>query len=239
MLLLGWLAERCYSLLYTTLVLVVSLRRCALWMGCILHHYCFPDLADSILVLLCWLLADLLEVYCAYFHRSLASSPQLVYFLLLLGVSGMSCNPSLHAVTLFCRQWMPSVYGMVCWACHLVTDCIPLILLAEIAYCSLSLLCCYCGTLNFCGHLLGRCSICILRLLDYGSCSYHSCKIFTADCYTCFLCRLQVTSSFCFGKRLCHPRICLLCPLILPLFLTWSIPSLRLDLLIVARSWRH
>jgi hypothetical protein len=28
----------------------------------------------------------------------------------------------------------------------------------------------------------------------------------------------------------------LLCPLILSLFLAWSIPSLRLDLLIIARS---
>jgi hypothetical protein len=180
--------------------------------------------------------ADLLEMHCLYFCRSLASSPPLVYVLLLLGALGMSCNPSLHVVTLFWRRWMCSVYGMTRLACHLVTDCISLILLVKIACCCLSLLCCYCDTPNFCGHLLGRCSLCILRLLDYGSHSYHSLEIFASNCYTCFLCCLHVTSSFCCGKHLHRPRICLLCPLILPLFSAWSVPSLQLDLLIIARS---
>jgi hypothetical protein len=98
-----------------------------------------------------------------------------------------------------------------------------LILLAEIACCCLSLLCCYCDTLNFCDHLLGRCSLCNLWLLDYGSCNYHSCGIFTSDCCTCFLCRLQVTASFCYYMHLRRPRICLLYPLVLTLFLAWSV----------------
>jgi hypothetical protein len=73
-------------------------------MGYILPHFRFLDLADLVLVLLRWLLADLLDVHYLYFHRSLASLPRLVYFLLLIGVSGMSYNPSLHVVTLFFRR---------------------------------------------------------------------------------------------------------------------------------------
>jgi hypothetical protein len=52
-------------------------------------------LADLVLVLLCWLLADLLELHCLYFRRSLASLPRLVYFLLLLEVSGIPMVRSL------------------------------------------------------------------------------------------------------------------------------------------------
>jgi hypothetical protein len=34
----------------------------------------------------------------------------------------MSCNPSLHAWTLFFRRWMHSVYDTVRSACRLVID---------------------------------------------------------------------------------------------------------------------
>jgi hypothetical protein len=70
-------------------------------MGCILHHYRFLDFAGFVLVLPHWLLADLLEVHCLCFHPSLAFLLWLAYFLLLLEVSGMSGNPSLHVGTLF------------------------------------------------------------------------------------------------------------------------------------------
>jgi hypothetical protein len=66
-----------------------------------------------------------------------------------------------------------------------------------------------------CGHLLGSFSLCILRLLDYGSRSYHSCGTFASNCYICSLCRLWVTVSSCCDRRLRRPRIYLLCPLIL------------------------
>jgi hypothetical protein len=56
----------------------------------------------------------------------IASLLWLVYFLLLPGVSKMSCNPSLRAWTLFSRRWTHSVYGMVRLACHLVIDYTPL-----------------------------------------------------------------------------------------------------------------
>jgi hypothetical protein len=60
-----------------------------------------------------------------------------------------------------------------------------------------------------------------------------------SDCYTCFLYHLQVTASVCYYKHLHHPRICLLYPLILTLFLAWSIPFILLDLLVAAQPWRH
>jgi hypothetical protein len=88
----------CREMLFSSLynfVMVVSLRWCLLWMGYILPHFRFPDLAYLVLVLLCWLLADLLELHCLYFHRSLASLPWLVYFLLLLGVLGIPMVRSL------------------------------------------------------------------------------------------------------------------------------------------------
>jgi hypothetical protein len=102
----------------------------------------------------------------------------------------MSCNPSLHVGTPFCRRWMRSVYGMVRLACHLVIDYTPLILLAGTTCCCLSLLCRCCDTLNFCGCLLGTCCLYIPRLLGYENHNYHSCEIFAFDCCTCFLCRL-------------------------------------------------
>jgi hypothetical protein len=52
-------------------------------MGCIIHHFRFPDLADSVLARLRLLLADLLEVHCLRFRRILAFLPPLIYVLLL------------------------------------------------------------------------------------------------------------------------------------------------------------
>jgi hypothetical protein len=48
-------------------------------MGCILHRFRFPDLADFILARLRLLLANLLEVHCSCFRRILAFLPRLVY----------------------------------------------------------------------------------------------------------------------------------------------------------------
>jgi hypothetical protein len=205
--------------LCATSVEVVLLRWYILWMGCILHHCCFLGLADSILVPLCWLPADLLAVHCLCFHHSLASLLQLIYFLLLPVVLRTSCNPSLRAGKLICRWWTHSVGGMVHLACHMVIVYTPLILLTRTSCCFLSLLPRSSDALNFYDRLLGRCYLYILWLLDYESHSYHSCGISSFDCCICFFCHLRVTASFYCYRRLHRPRICLLYPLTLILSL--------------------
>jgi hypothetical protein len=73
-------------------------------MGYNLHRSCFPDLADFTLALLYLLLADLLGVIHLCFRRILAFLPRLSYALLLLGVKGMSYNPSSRGMILSCRR---------------------------------------------------------------------------------------------------------------------------------------
>jgi hypothetical protein len=181
MLLINWLVDKCFFPLCLTFVRVISLQWCVLWMGCILHHCRFLDLAGFVLASLHCLLAGLTEVHCLCFPHSLASLLWLIYSLLLPGVSEMSCNPSLCAWTLISRRWMHSVYGMVRLACHLVIDYTPLIPLTGTFCCCLNLHCRICDTLNFCGHLLGRCCPCIPRLLDYENHNCRSCGIFSFD----------------------------------------------------------
>jgi hypothetical protein len=85
--------------------------------------------------------------------------------------------------------------------------------------CLRSLLFHNCGILNFCGLFLDNCCLCIPQLLGCERRSCHNCGIFSFGYRTCFICHLLVIAFVCCCTRLCHLRICLLCPLSLILFL--------------------
>jgi hypothetical protein len=91
-------------------------------------------------------------------------------------------------------------------------DCIPWAPWTRIFCCCWSLPYCNSGILSSYGHLLDNYYLYILRLLDCGSRSCHSCGIFSFDCCIYFPYRLLVIASSCYYTRLRHLRICLLCP---------------------------
>jgi hypothetical protein len=131
------------------------------------------------------------------------------YLMLLLVVSRMLCNLSLHAWTLAFHRRTLSVYDKARLAYLMAMGCTLWILLWETFYSPLFR---SFDIPSFCDHSLGSCCPYIPRLLGCGSRSCRNCGTFFFDFHICFFYRPLAITSACCCMRLLRLQICLLRP---------------------------
>jgi hypothetical protein len=207
-------------------------------MGYNLHHFWFPDLADSALAWLHLLLADSLGVHRSCFRVSLPSCLDLLMYCCFLEFE--ECPAIIHRMAWYSLIVDECVVHMAWPIEHVIwwlvvfpwSSWLKLPIAARVFSAIVAISC-----------VLAIVSLVVVLFVSYGYLTMGAVIIIVAGSLPPIAisvpCLLWVTASFCSYNHLRRPRICLLCLLILPLFLAWSVPFLWLDLLIVAQPWKH